>query len=75
MKIKKNVKLIIGDFGLINYEILRIPRKSIFAESFNYYRKGDMKSYNRWIITFIDEFGNAEAGIDEGGLYREYKQE
>ena len=72
MKLKKNIKLIIGDYGLINYEILRIPRKSIFAESLIYYMSGDMKSYNRWIITFIDEFGNAEAGIDEGGLYREY---
>ena len=72
MKIKKNVKIIIEDYGLIDYEILRIPRKSIVFKSLFYYVMGNMKSYNRWIITFIDEFGNAEAGIDEGGLYREY---
>ena len=72
MKFKKNVKTIIENFGLNDYEILRIPRNSILFKSFLYYITGSMKSYNRWIITFIDEFGNAEAGIDEGGLYREY---
>ena len=51
---------------------MRISRQSIFNSTFMYYMQNMLSPYNRWRITFIDKLGQAEAGVDAGGLYKEF---
>ena len=51
---------------------IKIPRDSIFNTTFMYYMQNVLKPYGKWKITFIDKLGQVEAGVDAGGLFKEY---
>ena len=60
-----------GMYGGDNVYI-KIPRNSIFNSTFMYYMQNMLSPYNRWVVTFIDQLGQVEQGVDAGGLYKEF---
>ncbi|KAI0739767.1 hypothetical protein C8Q80DRAFT_1050753, partial [Daedaleopsis nitida] len=47
-----------------------IQREHVAQDGFDRLAEGDLKAPTA--ITFIDQFGNEEAGIDCGGVFKEF---
>jgi hypothetical protein len=55
---------------------VKIKRNRIFQDGFHAFKNLSSTGLkNRLKVVFIDEFGNYEAGIDEGGLFKDFLDE
>ena len=62
----------IFDFYESRQRSIRIRRNNVLEDSFDNFGNGDnFKANDVMRVTFIDEYGNPEAGIDGGGLTKE----
>ncbi|KAG0192795.1 hypothetical protein DFQ28_007699 [Apophysomyces sp. BC1034] len=59
-------------FSFLNRSAITIRRDHVFEDSFNHLYKLGAGLKRRVSITFMDEFGMHEAGIDGGGVFKEF---
>ena len=58
--------------GVVGYHPVTICRNSIFEDAFQKIYKNKMNMKGNLQIKFVNEFGQAEEGIDGGGLFKEF---
>lgn len=62
----------LGDIYHYNAAKATVHRNTVFRDGYMQLNSLKDKLKNRVMITFIDQFGNPEAGIDGGGVFKEF---